>query len=47
MDVGVEEALAQGALAYHAGCSEENDVHLAMLQGGLGCLCHGGMGILN
>jgi hypothetical protein len=25
--VGVEEAFAQNALAYHAGCSEENYVH--------------------
>ena len=36
VDVGVEEALAQDALAYHAGGSEENYVHGFMLQGG-GC----------
>ena len=30
-DVGVEEALAQNALADHARCSEENYLHLFML----------------
>jgi hypothetical protein len=36
VDVGVEEALAEDALAYHAGCSEEDYVHGFMLQRG-GC----------
>jgi hypothetical protein len=40
VDVGVEEALAQDALAYHAGCSEENYVHGFMLQRG-GCRAEG------
>jgi hypothetical protein len=35
VDVGVEETLAENALAYHAGCSEEDYVHLFMLQPGM------------
>ena len=36
VDVGVEEAFAENSLADHAGCSEENYVHMLMLQRG-GC----------
>jgi hypothetical protein len=32
VNVGVEQALAKNALAYHAGCSEEDYVHGLMLQ---------------
>jgi hypothetical protein len=32
--VGVEEALAEDALSYHAGCTEEDDVHGFMLYAG-------------
>ena len=35
LDAGVEEAFAEDALADHAGCSEENDVHSFMLQRGM------------
>jgi len=31
VDAGVEEALAENALAYHASCSEEDYVHLVVL----------------
>ena len=34
VDAGIEEALAEDALADHAGCSEEDYVHVVMLQRG-------------
>jgi hypothetical protein len=44
LDAGVEEAFAKDALADHAGCSEEDDVHGFMLQRMMGGAGEGGHG---